>query len=85
MKPSVTTAQGKLIAIADDGYPVWLRAIPNPPAALYCDGLVEPRDRQAIAIVGARKATPYGLRVTETRARTERGRLHDRQRIGAGH
>ena len=69
MKPSVMTAQGKLIAIADDGYPVWLRAIPNPPNVLYCDGLVEPRDRQAIAIVGARKATPYGLRITETLAR----------------
>ena len=69
MKPSVTTAQGKLIAIADDGYPAWLRAISSPPAALYCDGLVEPGDRQAIAIVGSRQATPYGLRVTETLAR----------------
>ena len=69
MKPSVTTAQGKLIAIADDGYPAWLRAIPNPPDGLYCDGLVEPRDRQAVAIVGARQATPYGLRITETLAR----------------
>lgn len=69
MKPSVTTAQGKLIAIADDGYPAWLRAIPDPPAALYCDGFFEPRDRQAVAIVGARQATPYGLRATETLAR----------------
>ena len=69
MKPSVTTAQGKLIALADDGYPAWLRAISSPPAALYCDGLVEPGDRQAIAIVGSRQATPYGLRVTETLAR----------------
>jgi DNA processing protein len=69
MKTSVTTAQGKLIAIADDGYPVWLRAIPDPPAVLYCDGSVEPGDRQAVAIVGSRRATPYGLRVTETLAR----------------
>jgi DNA processing protein len=69
MKTSVTTAQGKLIAIADDGYPAWLRAIADPPAVLYCDGQIEPRDRQAIAIVGARQATPYGLRATETLAR----------------
>jgi DNA processing protein len=69
MKPSVMTAQGNLIAIADDGYPARLRAIADPPAVLYCDGRIEPRDRQAVAIVGARQATPYGLRATETLAR----------------
>jgi DNA processing protein len=70
MKPSVTIAQAQLtIALADDRYPAWLRAIPDPPAVLYCDGRIEPRDRQAVAIVGARKATPYGLRITETLAR----------------
>lgn len=69
MKASVKTAQGKLIALADDGYPAWLRAIPDPPAVLYCDGRIEPKDRQAIAIVGARQATPYGLQITETLAR----------------
>ncbi|MDO8545774.1 MAG: DNA-processing protein DprA [Nitrospirales bacterium] len=69
MKPSVMTAQEKPLALADDGYPAWLRAIPSPPAVLYCDGRIEPRDRQAVAIVGARQATPYGLRVTETLAR----------------
>lgn len=69
MKPSVMTAQGKPLALADDGYPVWLRAISSPPDVLYCDGRIEPRDRQAIAIVGSRQATPYGLRMTETLAR----------------
>ena len=76
MKTSVKTAQGKPIAQsisvlerADDRYPAWLRAIPDPPAVLYCDGLPEPQDRQAVAIVGSRRATPYGLRVTETLAR----------------
>jgi len=69
MKPSAITAQGKLIALAADGYPAWLRAIADPPAVLYCDGRIEPRDRQAVAIVGARAASPYGLRVTETLAR----------------
>jgi len=70
MKPSVTTAQAQLtIALADERYPAWLRAIPDPPAVLYCDGLPEPQDRQAVAIVGTRQATSYGLRVTETLAR----------------
>ncbi len=70
MKPSVTTAQAqRTIALEDNRYPAWLRAIPDPPAVLYCDGLFEPKDRQAIAIVGSRQATPYGLRITETLAR----------------
>jgi len=45
-----------------------LRAIHDPPAVLYCDGLPETGDRQAVAIVGSRRATPYGLRVTEALA-----------------
>ncbi len=70
MKPSVTTAQAQFtIALEDERYPVWLRAIPDPPAVLYCDGQIEPRDRQAVAIVGTRQATPYGLRITEALAR----------------
>ncbi|TAL29653.1 MAG: DNA-protecting protein DprA [Phenylobacterium sp.] len=72
MKPSVHTApagKGVALDLADERYPAWLRAIPSPPAVLYCDGLVEPRDRQAVAIVGARQATPHGLRTTETLAR----------------
>ncbi len=54
---------------ADARYPAWLGTIADPPAVLYCDGQIESRDRQAIALVGARQATPYGLRVTETLAR----------------
>jgi len=70
MKPSVTTAQAQFtIALADERYPAWLRAIPDPPAVLYCDGQIELQDRQAVAIVGTRQATPYGLRITETLAR----------------
>jgi len=69
MRPSGLTAQeGKIIARDDARYPELLRAISDPPPVLYCDGSVEPQDRQAVAIVGARKATPYGLRVTETLA-----------------
>src|SRR6266480_4615710 len=78
MRPSRPKAQeGKGITqrdvtqleCADERYPAWLRAIHDPPAVLYCDGSVEPGDRQAVAIVGARRATPYGLRITEALAR----------------
>ena len=43
-------------------YPALLAAIPSPPA-LYVRGTLEPEDALAIAIVGARQATPYGLAV----------------------
>jgi len=73
MKPSgPTVLPGKGVAtldLADEHYPAWLRAIPDPPPVLYCDGSMEPGDRQAVAIVGSRHATPYGLRVTDALAR----------------
>src|SRR2546422_11332451 len=69
MTPSASKAQDHItIALGDERYPELLRAIYDPPAVLYCDGSVEPGDRQAVAIVGSRQATPYGLRVTETLA-----------------
>src|SRR2546428_853354 len=69
MRPSMLKAQeGKVIDPADARYPAWLRTIPDPPAVLYCDGVPEPQDRQAVAIVGSRQATPYGLRVTDALA-----------------
>ncbi len=77
MEPSVTTAQdakfvasanATTLALADAPYPAWLRAIHDPPDLLYCDGHLGEGDRQAVAIVGSRQATPYGLRVTEALA-----------------
>lgn len=44
----------------DSGYPEALRAIPNPPEELYVLGNPEAL-REGLAVVGARKATPYGL------------------------
>src|SRR2546422_2505689 len=69
MTPSASKAQDHItIALGDERYPELLRAIYDPPAVLYCDGSVEPGDRQAVAIVGSRQATPYALRITETLA-----------------
>ena len=47
------------------GYPPALENIPDPPGLLYCQGQLEPRDQLAIAMVGSRHCTPYGLRVAE--------------------
>lgn len=50
-------------------YPPGLLEIPDPPPVLYCRGEILPRDERAIAIVGTRRATRYGLRQTELFAR----------------
>jgi len=53
------------IAHGSEAYPSSLNEIPDPPSLLYVRGSIEPVDRLAIAIVGSRKCTPYGLRIAE--------------------
>ncbi|HEU5193280.1 MAG TPA: DNA-processing protein DprA [Methylomirabilota bacterium] len=55
------------LAPGDPDYPALLAAIPSPPA-LDVRGAFAPEDTLAIAIVGARAATPYGLEVAESLA-----------------
>lgn len=43
------------------GYPSLLREIPDPPGLLYCQGNLVAADSLAIAIVGTRHASRYGL------------------------
>ena len=56
------------IEISDVRYPVLLRNIADPPPVLYVDGQLEPADVQAVAIVGSRHATLYGIRIARTLA-----------------
>ena len=51
-------------------YPKLLAEIFDPPTFLYCQGTVEPRDELALAIVGSRRCTAYGLRTAERLATT---------------
>jgi DNA processing protein len=51
----------------DPGYPALLASMPSPPE-LDVRGALEPGDALAIAIVGARQATAYGVEVAETLA-----------------
>ena len=53
------------LAHGSAAYPAPLAEIPDPPALLYVKGTIEPVDRLAVAIVGSRKCTPYGLRIAE--------------------
>ena len=55
----------RVVAREDEGYPPSLGDIPDPPSLLYVRGTIEPADQLAIALVGSRKCTPYGLRIAE--------------------
>ena len=54
-----------LVTLDDAEYPLALGEIYDPPLALFCRGALHERDRYAVAIVGTRRATPYGLRMAE--------------------
>ncbi len=51
------------IKITDKNYPESLKHIQNPPKKLFVRGEILPEDKNAIAIVGARKHTSYGKQV----------------------
>ncbi len=46
-------------------YPPLLSRIDDPPGVLFVRGSLQPSDSLSVAIVGARHATPYGLRIAE--------------------
>lgn len=50
-------------------YPARLRALADPPLALFVHGALAPEDDVAVAIVGARRAGEYGRRVAADLAR----------------
>lgn len=58
-------AEVTLLCPADPDYPPLLAAIPDPPPVLYVRGEVALLARPGVAVVGARAATTYGLRVAE--------------------
>jgi DNA processing protein len=53
----------RVIDVEDDEYPPALRAIEDAPPVLFVLGRMLPVDRRAIAVVGSRKATSYGMSV----------------------
>jgi DNA processing protein len=54
-----------LLTFEDPGYPGYLREIFDPPFVLYCEGDAETLRNPAVAVVGARRPTPYGRAVAE--------------------
>lgn len=51
----------KVVTFVDADYPAQLKAAPGCPLVLYVMGSVEVLSRPSVAIVGTRRATPYGL------------------------
>lgn len=51
----------RIITPLDEEYPEALRQIYDPPLALYVRGRLKPLDRHALAVVGTRRATHYGM------------------------
>jgi len=48
----------------DDAYPARLREIGTPPPVLYVRGSLTPADEWAVAVVGTRRPSAYGLEMT---------------------
>jgi len=51
----------KILTINQPEYPVLLKHIYDPPVVLYVRGSIIPQDRYALAIVGSRRASYYGI------------------------
>jgi DNA processing protein len=59
-------ASGATVLTLDDlDYPTRLREIPDAPPVLYVNGTLTDADDWAVAVVGTRRATTYGVQVTE--------------------
>ena len=56
----------RILTVLDAGYPENLRAVHDRPPLLFCRGSLTPADDRAVAVIGARKASPSG--VTAARA-----------------
>ena len=55
----------RMVTLFDDEYPVLLREIYDPPLHFWVRGEMLPEDEFAVAVVGTRKATPYGRSMAE--------------------
>ncbi|MBU1944645.1 MAG: DNA-processing protein DprA, partial [Actinobacteria bacterium] len=60
---SLESGGTRFLARGEPGYPTLLSAIEDPPLGLFCRGKPPPGDASLAAVVGARKASPYGLEV----------------------
>jgi len=55
----------KIHSYFDREYPQLLKEIHDPPVVLFCKGEIKPEDHFGLAVVGSRRLSEYGRRVTE--------------------
>ena len=55
----------RMISFEESEYPECLRRICDPPPVLFIKGRILPEDGQAIAVVGSRQASAYGVSICE--------------------
>ena len=55
----------RLITLEDPAYPLRLAEIYDPPLALFVRGASPQANEPSVAVVGTRRATPYGIRTAE--------------------
>lgn len=53
----------ELVTVLDERYPANLREVHDRPPLVFIAGAITPADRTSIAIIGARRASPEGLRL----------------------
>lgn len=63
LEASALAAGLRVTTPVDTDYPEAVRTSVDPPAALYVRGALPPSDQRMVAIVGTRRASPYGLRM----------------------
>ncbi len=61
----IREAKVDVVTLDDDAYPRSLREIHDPPTVLYVWGRLRKQDERAIAVVGSRRATHYGLQTAK--------------------
>ncbi|HWD94013.1 MAG TPA: DNA-processing protein DprA [Verrucomicrobiae bacterium] len=59
----VADSNCKIVVQSDDNYPAMLREIYDPPVVLYVKGDLTAKDKNAVAMVGSRMTTHYGIEV----------------------
>ncbi|HET7433526.1 MAG TPA: DNA-processing protein DprA [Thermoanaerobaculia bacterium] len=60
-RPPRATLTNEVVTFVDDDYPPLLRELPDPPLALHYLGDLKLLVKPSIAIVGSRRASPYGI------------------------
>jgi DNA processing protein len=69
LRAQVEAVRSAAVAIVDAEYPPLLREIVDPPFALFFRGQLELLQKPMVAMVGSRRATPYGMNAATHLAR----------------